>query len=157
MSQHLKGYGEDPCTGDFYPVAGNCVAATCPDHEYEDQLDERVLDWVIVGGESGPGARPTHPDWARHIRDDCQAAGVPFFYKQWGAWAPIPKLPGGAGCMVRAGDLVVTQDGRTASVLPDLSCELEGQGVAMRELGKQAAGSLLDGREWREFPEERHA
>jgi protein gp37 len=41
------------------------------------------LDWVIVGGESGPGARPMHPDWARSLRDQCAAAGVPFFFKQW--------------------------------------------------------------------------
>lgn len=46
------------------------------------------LDWVIVGGESGKGARPVHPDWARSLRDQCAAAGVPFFFKQWGEWAP---------------------------------------------------------------------
>ena len=46
------------------------------------------VDWVIVGGESGKGARPMHPDWARDIRDQCAAAGVPFFFKQWGAWTP---------------------------------------------------------------------
>jgi protein gp37 len=46
------------------------------------------LDWVIVGGESGPGARPMHPDWARSIRGQCAAAGVPFFFKQWGSWFP---------------------------------------------------------------------
>lgn len=46
------------------------------------------LDWVIAGGESGPGARPMHPDWVRSLRDQCQAAGVPFLFKQWGAWAP---------------------------------------------------------------------
>ncbi|BBK37745.1 hypothetical protein STAQ_28230 [Allostella sp. ATCC 35155] len=45
-------------------------------------------DWVIAGGESGPRARPVHPDWARSIRDQCAAAGVPFFFKQWGEWAP---------------------------------------------------------------------
>jgi protein gp37 len=52
--------------------------------------DERMqgLDWVIVGGESGPAARPMHPDWARSLRDQCAAAGVPFFFKQWGEWAP---------------------------------------------------------------------
>jgi protein gp37 len=43
------------------------------------------LDWVIVGGESGPGARPMHPDWARSLRDQCQGAGVPYLFKQWGA------------------------------------------------------------------------
>ena len=48
------------------------------------------LDWVIAGGESGPGARPMHPDWARSLRDQCQAAGVPFFFKQMTKKAPIP-------------------------------------------------------------------
>lgn len=47
-----------------------------------------LIDWVIAGGESGPGARPMHPDWARALRDQCAAAGVPFFFKQWGAWQP---------------------------------------------------------------------
>jgi protein gp37 len=46
------------------------------------------LNWIIVGGESGPGARPMHPDWARSLRDQCEAAGVPFLFKQWGEWRP---------------------------------------------------------------------
>lgn len=46
------------------------------------------LDWVVVGGESGPGARPMHPQWARDIRDQCKTAGVAFYFKQWGEWAP---------------------------------------------------------------------
>lgn len=49
-----------------------------------DNLDLTGIDWVILGGESGPGARPLHPDWARSIRDQCLAAGVPFWFKQWG-------------------------------------------------------------------------
>lgn len=48
------------------------------------------IDWVICGGESGPQARPMHPDWARSLRDQCSAAGVPFHFKQWGEWAPRP-------------------------------------------------------------------
>ena len=47
------------------------------------------IDWVIVGGESGPRARPMHPDWARSLRDQCAAAGVPFLFKQWGEFVPI--------------------------------------------------------------------
>ena len=47
-----------------------------------------ALDWVIAGGESGPGARPMHPDWARSLRDQCAAADVPFYFKQWGEWLP---------------------------------------------------------------------
>lgn len=50
------------------------------------------LDWVIVGGESGHGARPMHPDWARSMRDQCVAAGVPFFFKQWGSYLPGGQL-----------------------------------------------------------------
>jgi len=46
------------------------------------------IDWVIVGGESGSHARPMHPQWARDLRDRCMAAGVPFFFKQWGEWKP---------------------------------------------------------------------
>lgn len=50
------------------------------------------LDWVVLGGESGPGARPMHPDWVRSVRDQCVAAGVSFWFKQWGEWRPgIPS------------------------------------------------------------------
>ena len=48
-----------------------------------------LLDWIIVGGESGPKARPMHPDWVRSIRDQCKSAWVPFFFKQWGEFGPI--------------------------------------------------------------------
>ena len=65
-------------------------------------FDTRPLDWVIVGGESGPGARPMDAAWARSIRDQCRSAGVPFFFKQMARRAPIPddllirELPSGA-------------------------------------------------------------
>jgi len=52
------------------------------------------VDWVIAGGESGPGDRPMHPDWARSLRDQCQAAGVPYFMKQMGGIRkPFPAIP----------------------------------------------------------------
>ncbi|WP_017182238.1 phage Gp37/Gp68 family protein [Sphingobium xenophagum] len=55
-----------------------------------DPCDLARVDWVVVGGESGPGARPMHPEWARSLRDQCAiAAGVPFFFKQWGNWSSI--------------------------------------------------------------------
>lgn len=49
-----------------------------------ERLPNAGIDWVIVGGESGPGARPMEPDWARQVRDDCKSSGIPFFFKQWG-------------------------------------------------------------------------
>ncbi|MGA7414891.1 MAG: phage Gp37/Gp68 family protein [Bryobacteraceae bacterium] len=56
------------------------------------ELNLRHIDWVIVGGESGPGARPMHPDWVRQIRDQCLRAKVPFFFKQWGG--PVKSRTG---------------------------------------------------------------
>ena len=63
----------DSLRGDVCTLSGEIYAA-CP----------AAIDWVICGGESGPNARPMHPDWARSLRDQCQPAGVPFFFKQWG-------------------------------------------------------------------------
>ena len=117
-------------------------------------VDHQRVGWVIVGGESGPGARPMHPDWARSIRDQCVAAGVPFFFKQWGEWAEVPHedYPGSPQ-MIEEGDVIVAANGQREIVGKDLSLrELEGAGVAMRRVGKKAAGRLLDGREWNEMP-----
>lgn len=52
------------------------------------------IGWIICGGESGKFARPMHPDWARALRDQCAAADVPFFFKQWGEWAPGVSIDG---------------------------------------------------------------
>lgn len=61
-------------------------------HCGERPVNEERIDWVIVGGESGPRARPMHPDWARQIRDQCEAAGVPFHFKQWGENLPSGQV-----------------------------------------------------------------
>lgn len=110
------------------------------------------IGWVIAGGESGKGARPMHPDWARSLRDQCQAAGVPFFFKQWGEW-----FPG----FDKDKDYSVEERGEGAKASTQKAQWLNlagGQGfhgervVGMRRTGKKAAGRLLDGREWNEFP-----
>lgn len=98
----------------------------------------RELDWVIVGGESGPKARPMHPDWPMAIRDQCQAAGVPFHFKQWGEWAPV-QYASTAGKPL----LKLSCDGKKEILL---------DGVNFKRLGKQVSGRLLDGREWNEVP-----
>lgn len=94
-------------------------------------------DWVIVGGESGHGARPMHPDWARGIRDQCVAAGVPLFFKQWGEWFPADS---DGRLRPRDNKLRLTVD-----------CE-EVAGMGFGRLGKKAAGRELDGRTWDELP-----
>ena len=108
-------------------VQGNCG-------ESSQTLQGNRLDWVICGGETGPGARPMHPDWVRGLRDQCQAAGVPFFFKSWGEWAP--------NCLCGA-----------KRPHPIIQRPTPGHVGCMFKCGKRRAGRLLDGREWNEVPE----
>jgi protein gp37 len=100
--------------------------------------DKASLNWVIVGGESGPNARPMAPDWARHLRDQCVSAGVPYFFKQWGSWAPSGwngigrPLPGS----VFVGDEI----------------DVAGHRVEMARVAKKSEMRELDGRTWDQFP-----
>lgn len=111
----------------------------------------RRLDWIITGGESGPGARPMHPDWVRSLRDQCTAAGVPFFFKQWGEWAP-----GDSAGKPKTYEIGLWVDGRwhmdrtTAKQAEDGNFDEEPD---VYRVGKKAAGAMLDGREWREMPQ----
>jgi protein gp37 len=99
------------------------------------------IDWVIVGGESGPSARPMHPDWALALRDQCRSAGVAYLFKQWGNWLPY-QMP----------------DCRPAGTERDRLPESDGgnyrqvDGEWLVNVGKKAAGRRLAGRTWDEFP-----
>lgn len=105
----------DPSTG-AYECCSRC--------DFTGIGDEWGIDWVIVGGESGPGARPMHPGWARSLRDQCAAAGVPFLFKQWGEWAPTGQRRSITGCTLHD----------------------------MERIGKKAAGRQLDGAQHDGFP-----
>jgi len=106
------------------------------------------LDWVIVGGESGPGARPMHPDWSRSLRDQCQAAGVAFLFKQWGEWCPRGPESLGYPSVEGVPRFRMTDAGHNGQ---DLGAD-GGNDVWMNRAGKKAAGRLLDGRTWDEVP-----
>lgn len=133
------------------------------------------VDWVIVGGESGPNARPMHPDWARSLRDQCQAAGVPFLFKQWGEWLPVSQMNDSDHRKLYRSKVKAKQHesqaeiddvyGRTCTT-PDTVIHMDGSTHEITEpqafikgamhtfkVGKKAAGRLLDGREWNEFPQ----
>lgn len=111
------------------------------------------LNWVIVGGESGPGARPMHPTWARDIRDQCAAAGVAFHFKQWGAWQDGSDFAPDA--MVVTLDGRVVEPSREALLAADRVEPVRGQ-TMMRRVSKKAAGRLLDGVEHDGMPEVAH-
>jgi len=97
-------------------------------------LKRDVIDWVICGGESGAEARPMSPIWARGLRDECRAAGVAFFFKQWGEWAPFDQLAWATD----------------ETLLKHRPVEMGG--VMMCRVEKHLAGRVLDGRTWDETP-----
>ncbi len=114
------------------------------------------LDWVVAGGESGPGARPMHPDWARSLRDHCAAAGVPFLFKQWGEWVPqvgavdgwtIPDDP-----EISRIDHRDWEDDHWGEPYRPMWCDDIDDDTVSR-VGKKFAGRLLDGIEHNGFPE----
>ncbi len=125
----------------------------------------RLLDLVICGGENGPGARPMHPDWVRSIRDQCIAAGVPFFFKCWGEWFPVTSLFPVAnngrdfdtqgkdlesfyGCKVMG----IKQNGTTFFPDPFKNIGEEINPWWMAKVGSKASGHKLDGKEHRQVP-----
>lgn len=136
---------------------------------------EKPVNWVIVGGESGPGARPTHPDWATSLRDQCNAAGVPFLFKQWGEWRPISQMSESEdralwrsrviakphedqtnlddiyGRVCTTESAVIHLDGSVHNLLEPNA--FPPGAMTMYRVGKKAAGRLLDGRTWDEFPQ----
>ncbi len=126
-------------------ACNNCPAATYLPHS----LNDDCIDWVICGGESGPGARPMHPDWPRAVRDQCQAAGVPFLFKQWGEW--LPRGPESFGYPLAAG-VPTTRITRKGHNGHDLANAGDGGDVHMQRVGKKAAGNHLDGVQHLEFP-----
>ncbi len=122
------------CANSLNPTP-ECNIASCPMTDIH-----QGISWCIVGGESGPGARPMHPDWAQSIRDECQAAGIPYFHKQNGEWLP--------GCK----RLLEEGYGKVWAVCP--SNQNDKQPQIMWRVGRKRAGHLLDRKEWREFPNE---
>lgn len=120
------------------------------------ELMQRGIDWVIAGGESGREARPMHPDWARSLRDQCGAACVPFFFKQWGEWQDGSCQDSSKnGCMLTNGNLVFPDslDGRQS-----LDWTLKGawnrfNPTMIAKVGKKKSGRLLDGSLHNAFPD----
>lgn len=159
MTGRVTGYGYGcvdwkghPSHGDYYDVD-------------IDHVDARV-DWIIVGGESGPKARPMHPAWARSLRDQAQAAGVAFHFKQWGEWAPGEDVEANRTDWPGMYERSREDGGAPRHSWPDAeireTAKRLGRDVptgpidmdtTVLRVGKHAAGRLLDGRTWDEVPD----
>jgi len=124
------------------------------------------IDWVVAGGESGRGARPMHPDWARSLRDQCARSGVPYFFKQHGQWEPLGPLYD----LDEDSDTDESDDARMDAVTAEIDghrvIQLETSGYIveghqpgdprtwlMASVGKKAAGRELDGRTHDDYPQ----
>lgn len=125
----------------------------CPRCDYSGISYQMGVDWVIVGGESGPKARPMHPNWARNIRNQCLETGTPFLFKQWGEFAP--------GCDVLMGDDAAIDDSLERDhqlITPNgYGWHInDGQPPfgtwAMHRVGKKRSGRLLDGMRYDRYP-----
>jgi protein gp37 len=106
-----------------------------PAPAFTDAWDRGDLGWIVTGGESGPGARPMQPSWALSLRDQCADAGVPFLFKQWGEWVPPTHM---------TADTFMSWDCNHGTSAYD-------QDQPWR-VGKKAAGRLLDGKVWDQYP-----
>ncbi|GGF56390.1 hypothetical protein GCM10007301_15030 [Azorhizobium oxalatiphilum] len=137
-------------------LSGRCEAeARAPDGTRRGDIDVGLkwtggkIAWIIAGGESGPNARPMHRDWVRSIRDQCAAASVPFFFKQWGAYRRVDGFHIAATAETVPGALVPSGK---AFLAVDRIDDGAAVGVVLRRAHKKAAGRLLDGREHNELP-----
>lgn len=120
---------------------GNCSDPARCDCKCEGCLKDKIghyrcLDWVILGGETGPGARPVHPNWMLTVRDQCQSAGVPFFFKQWGEW----------------GNNYTPVIYKIGNPKQSVKYHRWDDGTIVWRVGKKAAGCFCDDREYKEFP-----
>ena len=129
---HRLDYSTSAIGEEVYPLAG---LRAIPDCDWEAAR----VDWVITGGESGKGARATHPEWARSLREQCASQDVPFFFKEWGEWLPADQL----GSEPRKTENKPTHE--------------FGDGMFALRLGRFKTGRELDGREWNEYPTPRRA
>lgn len=145
--EHCGWFGSSElCDEVSYGDDADAACPSCKEIFMCDEVQARI-HWTIVGGESGRSARSMHPDWARSMRDQCHAANVPFFFKQWGEWAPsTPEAAEGnphSGWMAKAAHPHVAKE---AELYPEAGAKF------IARVGKKAAGRLLDGVEHNEFP-----
>lgn len=113
-------------------------------------IEPPSIDWVVCGGETGPGARPMHPDWPRRVRDDCVAAGVLFWFKGWGEWVPEDQNWGALTTRTAMSALYV--DSRNGETKPAKTGARGDYRVTVQRVGKKRSGNRLDGKIWEQLP-----
>ena len=142
--------GQRGCSGTHRGIG----TPECPRelHHHHDDRCNPGLDWVVAGGESGQGARPMHPDWARSLRDQCADTGVAFHFKQWGEWTPgenVRRQSGVVETAWRINDEWTFDDENLANTDGHIDDEPD-----LYRIGKRGAGRVLDGVIHDAFPDD---
>ena len=133
------------------PLLGAVDLDEAYEHGDTELYQGNQVEWVVVGGESGPGARPMHIEWARHLRDQCLQFEIPFHFKQWGAWQTIyernddPDFRNPPSVNEHPKRRWLNYEGGHGFHGDEV--------VAVERTGKKTAGRELDGRTWDEWPE----
>jgi protein gp37 len=122
----------------------HCVDRCCRDADCPCEPTTK-LHWIIAGGESGPGSRPTHPEWLRSLRDQATAANIPLFFKQWGSWIPIDHTAASKGKT-----MILAPDGTDVSHLK--IDELPFHSEPLIRIGSKNTGHVLDSQIHQQFP-----
>ena len=110
----------------------------------QKQPYNEALNWVVVGGESGPGARPMNLKWVRSLRDQCKTMGIPFFFKQWGSWIGAERVDN---------DMIRDQNHNVHYKKQVKFHQFDDQYYAIKLKGKHDAQPMIDGKYYQEFPE----
>lgn len=159
LGQWLADESEGVCDGPFHRAS------------QEEITMARGIQWVIVGGESGPKSRPAHPDWFRSIQRQCENAGVSYFFKQHGDYIArsqttrrhpwhAERTPGGDGWRVEVPEGAdwgtITVEGQYfPNTTPFNGRDDDGDGeVVVYRVGKAAAGNFLDGKQYQQMPDD---
>ncbi len=139
------------------PIDFCATSAIMPieEHPWRNGPILQGIHWVIVGGESGKGARPMHPDWARSLRDQCASAGVPFFFKQWGEYHPSNEHAPDThkACDATPAALHVSGKREYRPIEAGWLIWKQPGWAGMCAIGKKASGRLLDGVEHNGMPQ----
>lgn len=136
----------------------NCLEGYEKGFQSDIELNSKI-HWVICGGESGPDAAPMHPDWVRSLRDQCAAAAVAFFLKQWGEWIPADRKHGDFDPQYQTRKAeykrpfaTMTSEGKIYTSENYKCPDYDNGDYSFYKVGKHLSGNFLDGKQHLEYP-----
>jgi protein gp37 len=153
----FKWFSLEPLLG---PIKFSRQHEYCPTHDFPSGFchgpcpDRKLVDWIVLGGETGPGSRPMDPEWVRSVRDLCRAADISFFFKSWGDWVPDFQYERDENALAEVSKIEFAATGRGNQKRRAALAKIHTwpNGIKSWKIKAKYSGRLLDGREWNETP-----